>query len=239
MMMASQVLPICVFVKKKYTSYSFRFKYSYGPDFSTKKLYLWVVVVVVGCLLFDFNVIGTFPVIDEWNTRIFGSSDDDTSFNFLALISGCVLAPLAEEAIFRGAIERSLFEKNWKPWLAIVISTLLFAVPHANLFAFISLFGFIVGWLYYRTGCIWPGILMHAIYNTLLFVSLFIAGMFIDESVTEEELLLPPEVAIPMMLLGAVLLFFSVKEIASITKDRVPIESTVNLTEGEETANIE
>jgi len=229
-MMATQVLPLYVFIKKKYTSFSFGFKYSYGPDFSTKKFYLWVVVAAVGCLLFDFSVIWAFPVLDEWNTIVFGPSDDAPTFNFLELISAGVLAPLAEEALFRGAIERSLLEKNWKPWLAIVITAFLFALPHGRLFAFISLLVLIICWLYYRTGCIWPGIVMHAINNNLLMVPLFIAVLFLGESAAQDEVSIPLSITIPMLLLGLAIVCLSVRQIARMTKDRTPLEPVVEPT---------
>ena len=46
----------------------------------------------------------------------------------------CILAPLAEEVIFRGAVLRTMLE-HWegnKRWTAITISALLFALAHMN-----------------------------------------------------------------------------------------------------------
>ena len=85
-----------------------------------------------------------------------------------------ILAPLAEEVVFRGAILRTLLgimsKKNH--WVAIMISAAIFGVVHANLAQFINalLMGLILGWMYYRTGSLVPGILLHWVNNTMAYV---------------------------------------------------------------------
>ena len=82
-----------------------------------------------------------------------------------------ILAPLAEEVVFRGAILRTLLgimsKKNH--WVAIMISAAIFGVVHANLAQFINalLMGLLLGWMYYRTGSLVPGILLHWVNNTM------------------------------------------------------------------------
>ena len=234
LMIVSQLLPIYVFLKRKYTNYSFSFGYRFGDGFSKKKLYLWTAVASVGCLLFDIMMIMIFPVVDEWNILLFGDESGTDKFNFIELISGCLLAPLVEEAIFRGAIERRLLEKNWNPWFAIVISAFLFAIPHFSLYTlFLSCFGILVGWLYYRTRCIWPGILIHALYNSIIFVPGYIFSNFASsENLSDESEVLPLNTSIPLLLVGIAILFFSVRQIALLTKDRTPIDVTDTETEG-------
>lgn len=232
-MVVSQLLPIYVFLKRKYTNYSFSFGYQFGDGFSKKQLYLWAAVASVGCLLFDIMMMMIFPVIDEWNILIFGEDSGPDTFNFIDLISGCLLAPLVEEAIFRGAIERRLLEKDWNPWFAIVISAIIFAIPHFSLYTlFFSCFGILVGWLYYRTRCIWPGILIHALYNSLAFVSGYIISIFASsDALSEEDASLPLKISIPLLLVGIAILYYSVKQIALLTKDRTPINVTATQTE--------
>ena len=83
-----------------------------------------------------------------------------------------LLAPLAEELVFRGAILRSLLQWCSKPWAAIAISALLFAAAHMNPaqlpHAFII--GLLLGWLYYRTNSIIPGMVYHWINNSVAYV---------------------------------------------------------------------
>jgi hypothetical protein len=72
LMIGSQLLVMFVFWKRKYASYSFKFNYQFGENFSAKKLYLWAAVAAVGCLLFDCMLLEVFPIIDDWNVAIFG-----------------------------------------------------------------------------------------------------------------------------------------------------------------------
>lgn len=87
--------------------------------------------------------------------------------NPLGIISIVVMAPLVEELLFRGAIQGHLMRKWKMPYLGIVVSSLIFGVVHGNPaqipFAFVV--GMALGWMYYLTGSIVPGILMHFINN--------------------------------------------------------------------------
>lgn len=87
--------------------------------------------------------------------------------NPLGIISIVVMAPLVEELLFRGAIQGYLMRKWNMPYLGIVISSLIFGVVHGNPaqipFAFVV--GMSLGWMYYLTGSLIPGILMHFINN--------------------------------------------------------------------------
>lgn len=82
-----------------------------------------------------------------------------------------VLVPIAEEMVFRGAILRTLLNlcgHRWR-WGAIVLSALLFGVVHGNMAQMLnaSLMGCLLGWLYYRSGSIAPGIVFHIVNNSV------------------------------------------------------------------------
>ena len=93
----------------------------------------------------------------------------------------CILAPLIEELVFRGAVLRSLLssttlKKSLSPnahhWTMIVISALLFSVSHLNPAQMIHAFaiGLLLGWMYYRTNSIVPGVVFHCVNNTTAFL---------------------------------------------------------------------
>lgn len=85
-----------------------------------------------------------------------------------------ILAPLAEELVFRGAILRKLLQLSGQKlhWVAIVFSALIFGAIHGNLPQFVhaTLIGLILGWMYYRTDSIIPGVVFHWINNTVAYV---------------------------------------------------------------------
>ncbi len=93
-----------------------------------------------------------------------------SSWGYLAL---GILAPVAEELVFRGAILRSLMAYfNYRlPWIPIVVSALLFGVVHGNVAQFANAFvmGLLLGWLYCRTHSIVLGVALHWVNNTVAY----------------------------------------------------------------------
>lgn len=83
-----------------------------------------------------------------------------------------LLAPLAEELVFRGAILRSLLKWTSHPWVAIAISAIIFAAAHLNpaQLPHAFLVGLLLGWMYYRTDSIVPCVVYHWVNNTVAYV---------------------------------------------------------------------
>ena len=85
------------------------------------------------------------------------------------ILNACIFAPIGEEICFRGIILGGLLKTRCRTWIAILISALVVASFHgfgAN-FVTAMLFGILVGWLYWRTGSIIPGIIIHITNNSL------------------------------------------------------------------------
>ncbi|WP_341526275.1 type II CAAX endopeptidase family protein [Nostoc sp. UHCC 0302] len=74
-----------------------------------------------------------------------------------------VIGPIAEEFIFRGIILQSWAAK-WGVRSALVVSSLLFGILHANILG-LSLFGLIMGVLYIKTRTLIVPIACHALNN--------------------------------------------------------------------------
>jgi hypothetical protein len=87
-------------------------------------------------------------------------------------VSVGLMAPLAEELVFRGAILRELLRWSSRPWVAIAISALFFAAAHMNpaQIPHAFLIGMLLGWMYYRTDSIIPGVAYHWINNSVAYV---------------------------------------------------------------------
>lgn len=91
-----------------------------------------------------------------------------------------LLAPLSEEIVLRGGVLRSLLSKpicgnrseRFNVWTAISISALFFALIHMNPaqmpHAFIV--GLLIGWMYWRTGSILPGVAYHWANNSVAYI---------------------------------------------------------------------
>ncbi|MGM9714419.1 MAG: lysostaphin resistance A-like protein [Prevotella sp.] len=106
-----------------------------------------------------------------------------------------LLAPLAEEVVFRGAIlcaAYSVFSKNVgeRPearWTAIVMTALLFAGVHFNpaQMPHAMLMGILLGWLTMRTRSIIPAIIIHWLNNSFAFIAYQLWPESYDMSVSE------------------------------------------------------
>ena len=84
----------------------------------------------------------------------------------LFTILAVVMAPLAEEAFFRGFVFRG-FAASWGFLPGAAASAAIFSAAHLQLTLFVPLFvlGFGLAWAYHRTGSLWTNITIHAIFN--------------------------------------------------------------------------
>lgn len=94
-------------------------------------------------------------------------------------ISVAVAAPLAEEFLLRGTIERGLLATSkrvapgGRATYAILWSSFFFALIHFNLWQALPAFvlGVFFGWVYYRSHSIWACIFMHSVNNATAILS--------------------------------------------------------------------
>lgn len=133
----------------------------------------WAVCLAIGLLLpaqglQDLLGAKLSPQLEQ-TLRLAMSSD-------WGLLAIGILAPVAEETVFRGAILRRLLTDGTPRtrWTAITVSALAFAVVHGNLAQGTNAFvmGLILGWLYCRTGSIAPGVALHCA-NNLAAIAVF------------------------------------------------------------------
>ncbi|MCW3089048.1 MAG: family intrarane metalloprotease [Ferruginibacter sp.] len=111
------------------------------------------------------------------------------------LVSVIIIAFLPavfEETLFRGGIQ-NLFSRWFKmPVVAITVTAIIFSLVHGSYLGFLSRFalGFVLGWIYYRTGNIWLNILGHFFNNGFALTMLYLsskAGGKIDPSKMDEH----------------------------------------------------
>ena len=126
---------------------------------------IWLSIpLILGSMSF-FNLCSEFVELPNWMENEFLGM----SRNVFGIISIAIMAPLVEELLFRGAIEGHLLRQGKKPWVAILISSLIFGLIHINpaQVPFAFAIGAVFGWLYYRTGSVVPGIVGHFINNSI------------------------------------------------------------------------
>jgi membrane protease YdiL (CAAX protease family) len=87
------------------------------------------------------------------------------------ILMGVVLAPVAEEALFRGVVYPGL-RAAAGPWLAVVLSAVLFGLGHRDhgteAVVFTALMGAALALLVEGSGSLWPAVVAHVLVNTKL-----------------------------------------------------------------------
>jgi membrane protease YdiL (CAAX protease family) len=80
---------------------------------------------------------------------------------FIAIVPGVV-----EELLFRGYVQGRLLER-WSPWVAITVTSLLFAIVHVQPHHVVAVFpiGLWLGVVAWKSGSVIPSILCHAFIN--------------------------------------------------------------------------
>ena len=127
----------------------------------------WSVIAAVGLVVPSAWIMEQMPDLPNYVEQEF---DMILSNRWGYLVIG-LLVPFAEELVFRGAILKSLLTK-YRPWLAIVLSAVIFSAAHLNpaQMPHAFLIGLLLGWMYWRTGSILPGMAYHWANNSAAYV---------------------------------------------------------------------
>ncbi len=129
-------------------------------------------------------VVAHFPSFDQfaknledtYNEQVVALSHLNSWSEFLMAL--CIMAffpALFEEIFFRGVMQ-NLFEKWWKsPWMAIIVTSLLFSLIHFSVYLFLSraVLGLVLGLMYFKTKNIWVNVVAHFINNAIAVSQLF------------------------------------------------------------------
>jgi membrane protease YdiL (CAAX protease family) len=89
------------------------------------------------------------------------------------LIAGALVAPFCEEVFFRGFLLPGI-ARSMPIWIAVVVSSLLFGVAHADLGSLAPLIaiGLLLGVVRWKTRSLWPCILLHTLNNAAALLAL-------------------------------------------------------------------
>ncbi|MBS5939599.1 CPBP family intramembrane metalloprotease [Clostridium sartagoforme] len=95
----------------------------------------------------------------------------------ITFITVGIVAPIAEEFLFRGVVFNTLQKRFSSAW-TIVIQGVLFGVFHLNLVqgSYATILGIVYGYVTYKTKSLWPAIIMHIVNNSMPFIMTIIFG---------------------------------------------------------------
>jgi len=139
------------------------------------------VIYLIGSAILSYVASSIFPSLDLNQAQETGFGNIAHYYEyFLAFLTLVVLAPVAEEVLFRGYLYGKL-RKLLPVWLAVLITSALFGAAHGqwNVGLDVFVLSIVLCSLREVTGNIWAGILLHMIKNGLAFYLLFINPTFL------------------------------------------------------------
>jgi len=94
----------------------------------------------------------------------------------LSLVIMAFLPALCEETLFRGGLQNLLSRATRRPWLAIIVVSILFSLAHFSFYLFLPrmLLGVMLGTIYYFTRNIWLSITVHFLNNALAVTQVYL-----------------------------------------------------------------
>lgn len=180
-MTVAAVLTIALFVAVKWTPVSRRYVAT-RPWASLA----WVAVAAVGVsaassILLD--VLG-LDLPEEYARQFTVIMSHD--YGYLAI---GLLVPVAEEFLFRGAVLRCMLNLSGERlhWVAIALSAVVFGAMHGNAAQGLNAFavGLLLGWMYWRTRSVVPGIVLHWVNNTVAYAAFVLIPGSADKSIVD------------------------------------------------------
>jgi membrane protease YdiL (CAAX protease family) len=108
---------------------------------------------------------------------------------FVSLIIIGLLPAIFEEVCFRGGLQNILTRWFKGPWLAIILTSIIFSAFHISYYGFLvrAVLGVFLGLIFYYSGSLWLSILFHFLYNGLQVTALYVTSTSITKNSKDIE----------------------------------------------------
>ena len=167
---------------------------------------VFAIILGVACWLFNS---GALSLIDE--AGLFSSqfqymeevlSPLGSGSVIMSIITIGIVAPFAEEFLFRGIIYNTLKKKISIKW-TIIIQAVLFGVFHGNLIqgSYATLLGIVFGYVTYKTKSLWPAVIIHMVNNLIATMFMYVPSDWLSGIL----------VYVAFLIIGIILITISIK----------------------------
>ncbi len=141
------------------------------------KIQGWLIpVIIIGtlALIIPLSDVSDWIPMPESTRKFF---EEVFTRDIFSIVTATIAAPIMEEILCRGIVLKGLL-KNYAPLKAILISALFFSLIHLNPWQSIPAFfgGLYIGWVYYKTQSVIPGMIIHFTINATGTLILFLPG---------------------------------------------------------------
>ncbi|MDP4285455.1 MAG: type II CAAX endopeptidase family protein [Bacteroidota bacterium] len=132
-----------------------------------------------------------------------------------------LLPGIFEEVCFRGGLQNIFIRWFKNPWMAIILTAILFSIIHISYYGFFVRFalGIVLGYIFYYSGSIWLSILFHFLYNGIQVTALYVTTMAGNKSSKDIEENFPLWAGIIALIL-IVYAFIKFREISLLQKKK-------------------
>ncbi|HEV8079319.1 MAG TPA: CPBP family intramembrane glutamic endopeptidase [Chitinophagaceae bacterium] len=170
--------------RKPFTYLGFNFRFDYKQ-----------VLLLVGILILTFPLSGALatlnkiiPISEAWAAKfkameLAREAQEAALINInsfpryiISLFVIALLPAIFEETFFRGGLQ-NLFTRWFKgPWVAIILTAIIFSLIHLSFYGFLVRFalGVVLGFIFYYSGRLWLSILFHFLFNGIQVTALYI-----------------------------------------------------------------
>ena len=154
-----------------------KLNFNFSPtNFST---YLLIFPMMFGMMLVGEFVTSqiptTGPFFGDFYKFFEGLMSNLVDDQAVMVITAVIMAPIFEEIIFRGIIQKGMMNNGVEPWKAILLSSILFGLIHGNPWQFVgaTLLGCVLGLVYYKTKSLLLPMLLHGFNNLCSAILIF------------------------------------------------------------------
>jgi len=189
-------------------------------------MFLTIAIVLVSAPLIDWlltvnqnmSLPESMRTIENWMrnseetaakiTQMFLKMESPTDY-ILTLIIVAFLPSIGEEILFRGVIQKSIFDVSKNIHLAVIITGILFSAFHFQFFGFFPrmLLGILFGYLFFWSGTLWVPIFAHFINNGTAVTLAYLSQLKVIDMDMNETIDFPLSSIIGSSVLVAVLIY--------------------------------
>ncbi|MBC2582819.1 CPBP family intramembrane glutamic endopeptidase [Clostridium sp. DJ247] len=201
-----EVAAYILFIKKYVNTKKFYLKITWKIDL---KIYIFILMAFIGYRICYDNTLSLLLSAINKSSWVEQALNEMLKVPALAAISILFVAPIFEEAIFRGIILEQL-SKRYTPMLSIIVSSALFSFFHLNLIQFVNVFflGVLSGIVYLKTNSLIPCIFLHFINNGYAFMIGVLPWIYSDKF------------SITRLIIGILVLILSVFVFKNVTQNK-------------------
>ena len=141
---------------------------------------LQAALIGLGAIAIAWPIVAVVAIFGSWlrrdvdplaheTLRRFTEADDRHWLVPLGILV-VLVGPILEEFSYRGLLQRSMTQSGLRPWPAIMLTSLLFALMHLGnsdpqAVAALFVLSLALGWAYEKSGSLLAPIVMHAVFN--------------------------------------------------------------------------